>query len=378
MQALPIFIPELEQLGGTERSMLGLSRWLHQHGLPHYILTYYDHCNLAQYASHPLSIVPLHPAPGARAKIAALRAHFKGRPESSPKLLANGYQPALHCTLAGLRGFHTIMHDTPSLFGDEDARSLMHRLRLAISNKIIGFGLRSGGTTIVNSEFLKSECRKDFDIEAQIVRMGGLPPDTEGRPPAWQTVRHVLPGGHFSMLSVCRIEPNKRLDWLLRSVAALEHGNVAPLSAPLSSLVDWHLDLAGKGSLLVELTALAATLGIADRVHFHGFVSDEDLAGLYSRADLFLMPAVQGYGLPALEAIDRGIPVLLHRESGVSDVLLDTPWAIVCHGEAPQLTPALATAVSSILEGRHHNVPPPQLPTEPQWAQRVSELCHWL
>ena len=35
------------------------------------------------------------------------------------------------------------------------------------------------------------------------------------------------------------------------------------------------------------------------------------------------MPAVQGYGIPAIESLQRGIPVLLHRESGVSDILLE-------------------------------------------------------
>ena len=56
---------------------------------------------------------------------------------------------ALHGTLAGLRSFHDLMHDTPTLFSDPAKRSVKERLRLAVSNKIVGVGLRSGGTTIV-------------------------------------------------------------------------------------------------------------------------------------------------------------------------------------------------------------------------------------
>jgi glycosyltransferase involved in cell wall biosynthesis len=254
----------------------------------------------------------------------------------------------------------------------------MGKLRIAVSNKIIGVGLRSGGVTIVNSEYLKAESRRDFGIEAEIVRMGGMfSPDSDALASA-HAARRVVRGGPLSMLSVCRIEPNKRIDWLLRALAVAEKTVVAPLSGPLSSVVDWQLELAGKGSKLEELKALAETLGIGDRVHFHGFVSDEALGGLYASADVFLMPAVQGYGIPALEAIERGIPVLLHRESGISDMLLDTPWAVVLEGGEENLPGAIARAVESVLEGRQRGVEPPRLATEDEWAERVAGVCGWL
>ena len=365
LDALPIFIAEIEQFGGAERSLLALSSWLHRQGLAHYFLTYRDHCGLATYASHPITLVELNPPAGAQRKIAALRQHFKDRSPASPKPLLSGYQPALHATLAGLRGFHVLMHDTPSLFGDRDRRSLKQKVRIAISNRIVGRGLRSGGVTIVTSEYLRSECRQDFGVNAEIVRMGGLAPAAPFR------IRPV--SGQLNMLSVCRIEANKRIDWLIRALAALEREPDA-----LSRRVDWHLHLAGKGSLVPLLTALASELGVSERVHFHGFVPDEDLATMYDRTHLFLMPAIQGYGIPAVEAILRGIPVLLHRQSGVSDMLLDTPWATVLHGSESAMLPALGEAISKAIAGAHRHVPPPHLPTEDEWAQRVVELCSWI
>lgn len=367
----PIFISEIEQLGGAERSLLALSSWLHERGLPHYLLTYADHCDVAQYAAHPVTVKDLKTGTGVRRKVAALKSHFAERTGSLPAL-ASGYQEALHLTLAGVRGFHDLMHDTPSLFGDQERRDLKARVRIAISSAIVGYGLRSGGTTIVTSEYLKGECRKDFGVEAQIVRMGGLATGVEAK-----VAREIVPGGPLRMLSVCRIEANKRIDWLLRALHTLEQSAEAPLTGRLSELVDWHLDLAGKGSLIAELTQLAQTLGIADRVHFHGFVSDEDLDRLYAAADLFLMPAVQGYGIPAIEALERGLPVLLHRESGVSDILLDTPWATVLSGGEEGAAAALARAIAALLDGGYRNVPRPGLPTEAEWAGRVAELCGW-
>ena len=168
-----IIVPEIEQFGGAERSVLALSRWLYQQRLENHLVTYFDHLDLSRYASHPITIVQLRPEPGPRAKVKALRRYFKEVPPDSPKPLGSGYQAALHATLAGVRGFHTLMHDTACLFGDEDVRSAMGKLRIAVSNRIIGYGLRSGGKTIVTSEFLKSECRRDFGVKAEIVRMGG-------------------------------------------------------------------------------------------------------------------------------------------------------------------------------------------------------------
>jgi glycosyltransferase involved in cell wall biosynthesis len=261
------------------------------------------------------------------------------------------------------------MHDTPSLFSNAATRPLPNRLRIAVYNRIIAHGLSSGGNTIVTSEYLRSQCRRDFHIEARIARMGGLAIAISEN---LFRIRPLQPGGTLRLLSVCRIEANKRIDWILRSLAELE----ATLP-PLDVWTDWRLDLAGSGPLLAPLTELAAQLGLGNRVHFHGFVPDAELHALYDQAHLFLMPAVQGYGIPAIEALQRGIPVLLHRDSGVSDILLETPWATVFTGGSDHMTSALAAAIDGVLDGRHHSAHLPHIPTEGQWAEQVARLCAW-
>jgi glycosyltransferase involved in cell wall biosynthesis len=361
----PIVFTEIEQFGGSERSALALARWLHNRGLPSHIVAYANRCDIASYATHPLEVVELKAA-GTRNRIAALRAWSRSRPANAPQPLLSGYQPVLHATLAGMRGFHNLMHDTPSLFANPASRTLKSRARLAVSNRIIAHALRSGGNTIVTSEYLRAECRRDFGIEAQIARMGGLAD-------AGSAFRVRPVSNELGMLSVCRIEANKRIDWILRSLAEMEHA-----SPSLSSRIDWRCDLAGKGPLIQPLTDLAASLGIANRVRFHGFVPDAELQTLYDQAHLFLMPAVQGYGIPAIESLQRGIPVLLPRESGVSDILLETPWATVLTGGEERMTAGLATAIDGVLSGKHHDTPLPYLPTEDEWAERVGRLCGWV
>jgi glycosyltransferase involved in cell wall biosynthesis len=363
--AIPLFIPEIEQLGGAERSLLAMARFLHGQGRPAHLVTYVDHCDFARFAEFPLPIDVLHPAPGGRARIAALRRYLAERSTAEPLILASGYQPALHLVLAGTRDFHCLMHDTPALFHPGSGPPpLRQRLRTAISNRIIA--RHRHGHFIVTSEFLRAECGRDFGIDARIARMGGM-----GRPGAF---RRRPVGSELRLLSVCRIEPNKRVDWMLDALAALEHS-----ATPLSARIPWRLDLAGKGSLLEVMRGRTQALGLSSRVHFHGFVPDEQLATLYDQAHAFLMPAVQGYGIPAIEALQRGIPVLLHRDSGVSDILLETPWAVVLTGGPEQMVPKLQELLGFLLsDGPLHRPPPPHLPTEASWARQVAELCGYV
>ena len=359
----PILSTELPEFGGAERSLLVLSHWLHKQGLAHYLLTYRDSCNIAKYANFPVSVVELKPEPGVRNKIASLRKHFKERGLSAFRPLTSGYQSALHATLAGQQGSHCLMHDTVSLMGGPNGPR-RYNVRMAVSNRIIRYGFRNHGKMIVTSEFLRFECQRDFGVDAEIVRMGGF--GTAGSP----RIRPVH--DKLRMLSVSRIEWNKRLDWILRSLAELEK---API--PLSARVDWRVDFVGKGSQIPALNAMAAALGIADRVCFHGFLPDSEVEALFGESHLFLMPAIQGYGIPAIEALQRGLPILLHRESGVSDILLETPWATVLGGGESSMVGAMREAINKVIEGRHHCAPLPTLPTEDSWAEQVARLCDW-
>ncbi len=366
-RAVPLFMSEIEQMGGAERSILALGRWLYRHRRPSYLLTYRDRAGMEAHAGFPLPTIELLPGEGLVAKLAALRRHRKRLPTGSVPPVVSGYQPALHCSLIGNGRFHCLMHDTAALFSDPATRSWQGRLRLGLSDRIIGHGMRrGGGAVIVTSSFLQGQCRRDYGVDAQIARMGGL-----GNPESFR--RRPL-NGKLHMLSVCRIEANKRIDWMLRALAGLERSEPS-----LSTRVDWTLTLAGKGSALEAMRDLSASLGLGDRVHFRGYVPDTELEQLYDEAHLFLMPAVQGYGIPAIEALQRGIPVLLHRDSGVSDILLDTPWATVLHGGEDELQPRLQSMIDWLLRSGHMTADAPtSLPTEDTWAERVATLCGYV
>lgn len=82
------------------------------------------------------------------------------------------------------------------------------------------------------------------------------------------------------------------------------------------------LVIVGSGEQRNELIQLAADLGIGRNVIFTGFQRGKHYRDAYSVADLFVMPSVsEPFGLVALEAIGYGTPVLITRQSGVSEVI---------------------------------------------------------
>jgi len=80
--------------------------------------------------------------------------------------------------------------------------------------------------------------------------------------------------------------------------------------------------MAGSGDLMYRAVEIAAELGIGHKVLFTGFLHGEDVQRIYKMADLFVMPSVsEPFGLVPLEALDNDVPVIISKQSGVSEVL---------------------------------------------------------
>ena len=80
--------------------------------------------------------------------------------------------------------------------------------------------------------------------------------------------------------------------------------------------------VAGEGPLLPELVEQSCRLGLQENIVFAGKVSSTEASSLYAKADCFVMPSLsEPFGLVALEAASHGTPVILSRQSGVSEVM---------------------------------------------------------
>jgi glycosyltransferase involved in cell wall biosynthesis len=80
--------------------------------------------------------------------------------------------------------------------------------------------------------------------------------------------------------------------------------------------------MAGSGDMLERMIHRAHELGIQDHFKFPGFLRGAEVEQIFSRASLYVMPSVsEPFGISALEAISHETPVILSRQSGVSEVL---------------------------------------------------------
>jgi len=80
--------------------------------------------------------------------------------------------------------------------------------------------------------------------------------------------------------------------------------------------------IAGSGDMEADIIEKTASLGIAKHVLFTGFLRGDDIDRAYKMADLYVMPSVsEPFGITPLEAMRNGTPVLISKQSGVSEVI---------------------------------------------------------
>jgi glycosyltransferase involved in cell wall biosynthesis len=129
-------------------------------------------------------------------------------------------------------------------------------------------------------------------------------------------------------------EPRKNLDRLIQAFALL-------------SDLDLELVIAGpEGWGSADLPALARRLRVQDRVVFPGYLLDTELASLTAGAKAFMFPTLyEGFGLPPLEAMAAGVPVVAGRGGALPEVLGEAPfWCDPL--DVQSIAPAIEQAVT--------------------------------
>jgi glycosyltransferase involved in cell wall biosynthesis len=173
--------------------------------------------------------------------------------------------------------------------------------------------VRRADRVVADSAVAAGELTRDLGVRGERIRvvpLGTRPPDP-GRvvTPGAELRRRFDLGAGPVLLCVAQKRPYKRQDVLVRALSALSEPGV-------------RLVLPGAPTAFeAELRELAGRLGVADRVRFPDWVSDADLEGLYELATAVVLPSEQeGFGLPVLEAMARGVPVACADRSALPEV----------------------------------------------------------
>jgi glycosyltransferase involved in cell wall biosynthesis len=145
------------------------------------------------------------------------------------------------------------------------------------------------------------------------------------------------------------LEPRKNIVLLLKAYAQL----VARSGDPPPKLII----AGGKGWFCQEIFAAVEQLDLANRVIFPGYVPEEEKPLWYSAAEIFIYPSLfEGFGLPPLEAMACGTPVIVSDTSSLPEVVGDAGLKV-----PPTDATALAEAMATLL---HHPA------TRAEWRER--------
>ena len=145
------------------------------------------------------------------------------------------------------------------------------------------------------------------------------------------------------IISVGTLQPRKNFATLVEAFARLksETGNWKPGARSLKLVI-----AGGRGWLYEEIFARVEALGLQGDVLFPGFVADEDLPALYNLAEAFVLPSLyEGFGLPPLEAMACGTPVVTSNVSSLPEVVGDAGLMV-----EPADVESLAVAIERVLE----------------------------
>lgn len=192
--------------------------------------------------------------------------------------------------------------------------------RLPWLRPFLGWSIRSADAVTAISTSTATAVRGLYDRPVAVVPYAAVIPDVSP-----DRVRPALssPDDPVRLLFVGRLVERKGVEVLVRALARLRH------------MRDAELVIVGSGNREDSVRRTAALEGVADHVHFRGFVTAERLAEEYAEADIFVLPAVvdsrgdtEGLGVVLLEALAYERPVIASRAGGIPDIVIDgeTGW----------------------------------------------------
>jgi glycosyltransferase involved in cell wall biosynthesis len=128
---------------------------------------------------------------------------------------------------------------------------------------------------------------------------------------------HFQPGtpipddGPLHIICVARLIKRKGQHHLIQAVKQL-----------VAQGIDIEVSLVGTGDALEEYQVLARTLGVADQVHFVGYVPREEIGTHFQAAHVFVLPSfAEGMAIAALEGMACGLPVVMTRTGGAEEIV---------------------------------------------------------
>lgn len=222
--------------------------------------------------------------------------------------------PALACE--GVATVHDIsFRFFPSAFSPRD------RLLLSLA---VPLSLRKAGRILTMSESSRRDIIRSYHVPEE--RVTAIPLAAGA---AFQPVRDDARLGEMRhrynlppryLLAVGNLQPRKNLSRLVEAFAELKRDDLQTPSLVLVGKALWRES---------DILATATRLGVREAIIVTGYVPESDLVTLYSGAECFIYPSLyEGFGLPPLEAMACGVPVITSATSSLPEVVGDAALTV--------------------------------------------------
>jgi phosphatidylinositol alpha-1,6-mannosyltransferase len=258
---------------------------------------------------------------------------------------ARAFAPdAIHLASAGLAVFAPALAGIAPVFVTVHCKDLTAPWQQRPGGDVraeIAAGLSAAATVFAVSDYTAGHVRRAAPGARIAVMTPGLvhgPAETTAIAAALRRPDRDRP----RILTVCRLVERKGVDGLVDALARVDRP------------FEWHV--AGDGPLRGALAERCAAAGIADRVTWHGALSDARLASLYESADLFALTPreiqtpdgldAEGFGLVYLEAAAFALPSLAGSRGGSAEAVADGVTGLVVDPDDPD---AMAAALGRLL-----------------------------
>jgi phosphatidylinositol alpha-1,6-mannosyltransferase len=135
----------------------------------------------------------------------------------------------------------------------------------------------------------------------------------------------------LSLVTICRLVKGKGIDVVIDALKILAARGIP-----------FRYDIAGDGPERTALEALVGECGLGDKVHFRGFITDDEKWHVLRNGDVFVMPSRvdpkiqhEGFGIAFVEAAAFGVPAVGSNGGGIPDAVLDGETGILVPEESP-------------------------------------------
>jgi glycosyltransferase involved in cell wall biosynthesis len=218
--------------------------------------------------------------------------------------------------------------------------SFFQRVRLNVKAALSIASKRRSMCNFVLSRYAKKEKCDLYGIETEVL-CGALDDNFE-LPPA-----RKADSCEYALLSIARLDVNKRLDELIRAVALLiEQG------------LNIKLRIVGSGPEKVALQILINQLHLESKVELLGFIPDEELSTIYAKSDLFVSIDWADYKITLFESLSKGLPAIVSDETECDDRLVDLGYVKLVSPTADAVSKAISASTLSPVKINSESITP--------------------